>query len=54
MEKTAISVTTKIESFEEAKELLADLEVLTKKYLIHANISIFSREDLGEYCEQTE
>ncbi|MGM0168288.1 hypothetical protein IGI39_004043 [Enterococcus sp. AZ135] len=48
--KQLIIVETQVETFEQAKELLDDLEVLNEKYTISAQISI--SQDQIMFCEQ--
>lgn len=39
--KQPIEVTVQVDSFEKAKELLDDLEVLNEKYEVNATINLF-------------
>ncbi|WP_348922039.1 hypothetical protein [Enterococcus rotai] len=42
MEKQLLVVNATVNSFEEAKELLGDLEVLNEKYEVRASVTIIS------------
>ncbi len=51
-EKTEITINSQVDTFEKAKELLADLEVLNEKYDIVATVAICPQVDLGEFYKQ--
>lgn len=52
-EKVEVTVTTQVETFEQAKELLDDLEVLNKKYEVNAIVSIYPRVNFEAFDAQT-
>lgn len=45
--KTEITINSQVDTFEKAKELLADLEVLNEKYDIVATVTVFPQGDTG-------
>ncbi|MHC5249141.1 hypothetical protein [Enterococcus sp. LJL120] len=47
--KSPIHITKEVDSFEKAKELLADLEVLNETYLIQLNLAIVPPVNLEEF-----
>ncbi|WHA08825.1 hypothetical protein P3T75_11025 [Enterococcus montenegrensis] len=51
-EKQLMVVTTQVDTFEKAKELLADLEVLNEKYEVNATITICRQVKLEAFYEQ--
>lgn len=53
-ESTGITVTAQVETFEQAKELLADLEVLNEKYKVTASVKVFPQANFEAFYEQTE
>lgn len=54
MENQNINVIAELDTFEKAKELLVDLEVLNKKYCVSAQISIFQQVNFEGYHKQTQ
>lgn len=53
-ESTGITITAQVETFEQAKELLADLEVLNEKYKVTASVNVFPQANFEAFYEQTE
>lgn len=45
--KQNIEVSAQVDNFEQAKELLADLEVLNEKYEVHAMVTICPQVSFG-------
>lgn len=45
--KTGITINSQVDTFEKAKELLADLEVLNEKYDIAAAVTVCPQGDTG-------
>lgn len=45
--KTEITINSQVDTFEKAKELLADLEVLNEKYDIVATVTVCPQGDTG-------
>lgn len=41
MEKMEIAINSQVDSYEKAKELLADLEVLNEKYDVMATVTVY-------------
>ncbi len=54
MEKQDINVIAEVGTFEKAKELLADLEVLNEKYCVSVQLSIFQQVNFEGYHKQTQ
>lgn len=50
--KKELTITSDLESFEQAKELLADLEVLKEKYVVNAVITIYPQVNFEEFGVQ--
>lgn len=47
LEKKEIAINSQVNTFEKAKELLADLEVLNNKYDIVATVTVYPQANLG-------
>jgi hypothetical protein len=45
--KTEITINSQVGTFEKAKELLADLEVLNEKYDIVATVTVYPQPNIG-------
>lgn len=45
--KQTIDVSAQVDNFDQAKELLADLEVLNEKYEVHAMVTICPQVSFG-------
>lgn len=51
-EKLPIQVSTQVDTFEQAKELLADLEALNEKYEVNATVTIFPQVNFEAFGTQ--